>query len=115
MGSRYSRFGLFALHPKGKVLEGWINLHLLLWKHMIALLARVEEEGEKYAEHKVWPPTWIRFQRKVLALKEKMDIEVRRSVHRGAWVAESPADTVRNMQRTHPDLQCPDPTAIDKY
>ena len=82
------RFGLFALlHPKGKVLEGWINLHLLLWKHLIALLARAEEEGEKYAEHKVW----IRFERKVLALKEKVDIEVRRSVGRG--------EPTRNMQK----------------
>ena len=43
------RFGLFALHPRGKVLGGWINLHLLMWKHLIALLAKVEEEGEKYA------------------------------------------------------------------
>ena len=77
------RFGLFALHPGGKVLEGWINLHLLLWKHLIALLARVEDEGEKYAENKVWAPTWIRFERKVLTLKEKVDIEVRWSVGRG--------------------------------
>ena len=58
---------------------------------MIALLARVEEESEKYAEHKVWPPTWIRFERKVLALKEKVDIEVRRSVGRG--------EPTRNMQK----------------
>ena len=32
------RFGLFALHPRGKVTDGWINLHLLLWKQLIALL-----------------------------------------------------------------------------
>ena len=85
------RFGLFALHPKGKVQEGWINLHLLLWKHLIALLARVEEEGEKYAEHKIWAPTWIRFERKVLTLKEKVDIEVRRSMGRG--------EKIRDMSR----------------
>ena len=85
------RFGLFALHPKGRVLGGWINLHLLLWKHLIALLARVEEEGEKYAEHKIWAPTWIRFERKVLALQEKVDIEVRRSVSRG--------EPIRNMTK----------------
>ena len=54
---------------------------------MIALLARAEEEGEKYAEHKVW----IRFERKVLALKEKVDIEVCRSVGRG--------EPTRNMQK----------------
>ena len=73
-------------------MEGWINLHLLLWKNLIALLARVEEEGEKYAEHKVWAPhTWIRFERKVLTLKEKVDIEVRRSMGRGG--------KIRNMTR----------------
>ena len=64
---------------------------MLLWKHLIALLARVEEEGEKYEEHKVWAPTWIRFERKVLALKEKVDIEVRRSVGRG--------EKIRNVTR----------------
>ena len=48
------RFGLFALHPRGKVTDGWINLHLLLWKQLIALLVRIKEEGEKYAEHKIW-------------------------------------------------------------
>ena len=48
------RFSLFALHPRGKVSEGWINLHLLLWKHIIALLVKIEMEGEKYDEHKIW-------------------------------------------------------------
>ena len=36
-------------------------------------------------------PHWIRFERKVLALKEKVDIEVRRSVGRG--------EPTRNMQK----------------
>ena len=82
------RFGLFALHPQGKVLEGWINLHLLLWKHLIALLVSIEEEGEKFAEHKVWAPSWKRIEKKVLALKEKVDIEVRRSEGRGEEVKD---------------------------
>ena len=47
------RFGLFAQLPTGKLEEGWINLHLLLWKHLIALIVAIELEGEKYAEHKV--------------------------------------------------------------
>ena len=87
------RFGLFALHRKGEVQEGWINLHLLLWKHLIALVARVEEQGEKYAEHKIWAPTWIRFEKKVLTLKEKVDIEVRRSVGRG--------EKIRDMEKVY--------------
>ena len=53
--------------------------------------ARQDEEGEKYAEHKVWAPTWIRFEKKVLALKEKVDIEVRRSESRG--------EPIRNMTK----------------
>ena len=28
------------------------------------LLGRIEEEGEKYAEHKIWAPAWIRFEKK---------------------------------------------------
>ena len=66
-------------------------MHLLLWKHLIALLVQIEEEGEEYAEHRIWAPTWIRFERKVLALKEKVDIEVRRSESRG--------EPVRDMTR----------------
>ena len=85
------RFGLFALHPRGRVTDGWINLHLLLWKQLIALLVRIEEEGEKYAEHKIWAPAWIRFEKKVLTLNEKVAIEVRRSISRG--------EKIRNMQR----------------
>ena len=53
---------------------------------MIALLVRIEEEGvgEKFSAHeKVWAPAWMRFEKKVLAHKEKVDIEVRRSVSRG--------------------------------
>ena len=82
------RFALFALHPRGRVKEGWINMHLLLWKHIIALLVKIEEEGEVYAVHKIWAPTWIRFERKVLALKEKVDIEIRRSEARGEQIRD---------------------------
>ena len=60
-----------------------MNLHLLIWKQLIALLVRIEEEGEKFDARKVWAPAWIRFEKKVLAHKEKIDIEVRRSVSRG--------------------------------
>ena len=77
------RFGLFAQLPTGKLEEGWINLHLLLWKHLIALIVAIELEGEKYAEHKVWAPAWRRFQRKVAALQERLDKELRRQRSRG--------------------------------
>ena len=41
------QFCLFAVLPSGKVEEGWIALHLLLWKQLVALLVRIELEGEK--------------------------------------------------------------------
>ena len=85
------RFGLFALHPEGRVEEGWLNLHLLIWKQLIAHLVRIEEEGEKFDASKVWAPAWIRFEKKVLAHKEKIEIEVRRSVSRG--------EPIRNMRK----------------
>ena len=44
---------------------------------------RIEEEGEKYAEHKIWAPAWIRFEKKVLTLNERVTIEARRSISRG--------------------------------
>ena len=56
---------------------------MLIWKHIVALLTRIEMEGEKYAEEKIWAPAWVRFERKVLALKEKVDIARRRAIGRG--------------------------------
>ena len=46
---KWDRFSLFALLPGGKLPDIWIDLHLLLWKQLIALLVRVELEGEKFA------------------------------------------------------------------
>ena len=60
-----------------------MNLHLLLWKHIVALLTKIELEGEKYAEEKIWAPAWVRFERKVLTLKERVDIARRRALGRG--------------------------------
>ena len=37
-------------------MDGWINLHLLVWKQLV----RIEEEGEKYAEHKILGPRVVR-------------------------------------------------------
>ena len=81
--AEWERFCLFALHPAGKLDSGWVNLHLLLWKHIVALLTQIELEGEKYAEEKIWAPAWVRFERKVLTLKERVDIARRRALGRG--------------------------------
>ena len=64
------------------------KLHLLIWKQLIALLVWIEEEGEKFSAHKVWAPAWIRFEKKVLAHKEQVDMEVRRSVSRGEKIRD---------------------------
>ena len=68
---RFGLFGFTALHPQRKIEGGWINLHLLIWKQLIALLVRIEEEGEKFSAQKVWAPAWMRFEKKVLAHNQK--------------------------------------------
>ena len=77
------RFALFALHPKARVKEVWECLHLLLWKQLIALLVRIELEGDKYDEAQVWAPAWKRLEKKILALKERVEQEIRRAESRG--------------------------------
>ena len=74
---------LFALLPKGALGEGLIALHLLLWKHFIALLVRIELEGEKFDAKQVWAPAWTRLEKKILALKYKVDEVIRRAESRG--------------------------------
>ena len=54
-------------------------------------MTALRHTGEKYEEHKIWAPAWIRFEKKVLTLNEKVAIEVRRSISRGG--------KIRNMQR----------------
>ena len=82
-GNDRDRFCLFALLPRGALGEGLVALHMLLWKHFIALLVRIELEGEKYDEKQVWAPAWTRLERKILALKYKVDEVVRRAESRG--------------------------------
>ena len=79
-----ARFALFALLPKGKVAKGWVNFHLLLWKHLVAAIVRVELEGEKFECKNVWAPSWVRFEKKTLALAERVAMEKRRADGRGA-------------------------------
>ena len=78
----------FRPAPAEKNRKGMDKLHLLIWKQLIALLVRIEGEGEKFSAHKVWAPAWIRFEKKVLAHKEKVDMEVRRSVSRGEKIRD---------------------------
>ena len=87
-GNDRDRFCLFALLPRGELEEGWVALHLLLWKHLIALLVRIELEGEKFDETQVWAPAWARLERKVLALKYKVGEVVRRAESRGDQVPD---------------------------
>ena len=84
--------------PRGALGEGLIALHLLLWKHFIALLVRIELEGEKYDEKQVWAPAWTRLERKVLALKYRVDEAVRRAESRG----EQPPDLSKRSKCVAP-------------
>ena len=97
-GSEWERFCLFALLPAGKLEEGWVNLHLLLWKQFIALLVRIELEGDKYDEKAIWGPAWARFESKVLALKTRVGEELRRSEARG----EEPRDMSKRSRSITP-------------
>ena len=70
-------------------------MHLLLWKHLVATMVAVELEGAKYDERSVWAPAWKRFEKKALALEERVRIEIRRAEARG----EEPRDM---EPRSHP-------------
>ena len=66
------RLALFLIPPDGKkVEEGWIYLHLLLWKHAVAHLVNIDTLGEKYNPKSIWQPAWIRFKAKCEALQER--------------------------------------------
>ena len=97
-GQEWERFCLFALLPSGKIQEGWMNFHLLIWKQLIALLVRIELEGETYDEKAVWGPAWARMERKILALKTKVDEDVRRCEARG----EQPRDMSKRSKAIAP-------------
>ena len=77
------RFDLFALLPEGELDEGWINLHLLLWKYIIAAMVRVDTEEETFSISEVWRAAWTRMQRKMLALHERKKTVILRALSRG--------------------------------
>ena len=58
---------------------------------MIALLVRIELEGEKYSEDRIWAPAWARIEKKALALAFKVGESKRRAESRG----EEPPDFSR--------------------
>ena len=67
-------FALFAIVPQGqkKLGEGWINLHLALWKYLIYNLTIVATEEAKFQAHEVWGATLHRLEQKVLAKQESL-------------------------------------------
>ena len=78
-----ARFGLFAILPTGKTKLSWTNLHLLIWKYIVAQLVQIELEGAKYSETEIWRQAWQRFESKTLALSEVVAMERRRRESRG--------------------------------
>ena len=95
---KWDRFSLFALLPSGKLHDIWIDLHLLLWKQFIALLVRIELEGEKFALEKVWAPAWSRLKEKILALRYRVSETIRRADGRG----EEPPDVSKRTRWVEP-------------
>ena len=78
------RYDLFTVRSNGRrVEEGWVNLHLLVWKQLVATLVRMETEGEAFARANVWRPAWKRFEKKACALAFKARQAVLRAEDRG--------------------------------
>jgi hypothetical protein len=82
-GLQWERFCLFALLPRYKLESSIVDLHSLLWKQFIAHLVRIELEGEKFDTTQVWAPAWARLEKKILALKFKVNEIKRRAESRG--------------------------------
>ena len=78
------RFALFALTPTGPKLDkGWINFHLILWKHIIYSLTVLQVEGTPLHIHSIWQAAWQRFVWKAEALMEKVRTSHLRAESRG--------------------------------
>jgi hypothetical protein len=78
------RWGLFLLTPTGKPVEqGWVNLHLLLWKYIIYELTQVATEDATFHVHSVWAAAWVRLEKKILAKSEAIKPVVLRAESRG--------------------------------
>ena len=78
------RHALFAIKPDGRrEPEGWTNLMLLLWKHVVFSLVQVSTEDAVFDKYKVWSVAWIRLEKKALALQERALQVLRRDEGRG--------------------------------
>ena len=78
------RYDLFTIRPDGlDEHEGWVNLHLLLWKQVIAAITRVDTEDETFKPEPLWAWAWANFERKALAHQEKFRTRVLRARSRG--------------------------------
>ena len=97
-GSKWDRFTLFALLPSGKMPDIWVDLHLLLWKQLIALLVRTELEGDKFSTKQIWGSAWARLKQKILALRHRVDETLRRAESRG----EEPPDVSKRTRWVEP-------------
>jgi len=83
-GIEKERFALFAITPSGPKLEnGWINLHLLLWKYIIYALTMLQIEGTPLHINSIWQAAWQRFVWKAEALGEKVKTTHLRAESRG--------------------------------
>ena len=70
LGDR-ERFYLFALTPNGaRIAQGWLNLHLILWKYLIFQLVQVETEDARFSPSAVWQAAWSRFEKRAKAKSE---------------------------------------------
>jgi hypothetical protein len=76
------RFALFALTKYEVIEEGWINLHLLLWKQTIAALVKVDTEDHVFRPHEVWAAAWTRMKNKILTKHESVQMRLRLSAER---------------------------------
>ena len=97
-GYQWERFCLFALLPRYKLESSIVDLHSLLWKQFIAHLVRIELEGEKFDTSQVWAPAWARLEKKILALKYKVNEIKRRAESRG----EQPPDLSKRSKAINP-------------
>ena len=52
--------------------EGWINLHLLLWKYTIYQLTLVCTEDARFRAHEVWQAAWSRLQKKRVGIVTRL-------------------------------------------
>ena len=59
-------------------------------KQFIAHLVRIELEGKKFDTTQIWPPAWARLEKKILALKFKVNEIKRRAESRGEQTPARP-------------------------